>query len=412
MTNQYILVGSTSINLSGNGGVGTTGGTSGSPIYGEMTLINNSTSVHVPVGGTYVPLTGLNWTYDQAPSNITYNLSNGAMTANASAVFSTEVCGSAHSNSGGNTIYNIAIFKNGVIVTDHVVTVTLLVSSSTSFAITGIDAGQVGDVYQLMINNMSVSDGYVTFVNINNNMAAIAGSGANGTFVANTDLTGSNTSQIVKSAQSGTIAFGTSGLITLASTATVPGLTQASTSSSATPQNITITPQASTATNGSTGDLILALATPQSGGSDGAFLITRGGTDIARIGPYATPTFTSLYFGSNATSPGTTNYAFLVDNAGTSTYVNGATTLYLSIAGSVGATMLTAGNAQLSLSANWNLGVGTNVFGSGHSVIGLANATTNPTGAISGGGVIYVDHTTGNLMFIGSSGVARTIAAA
>lgn len=55
-----------------------------------------------------------------------------------------------------------------------------------------------------------------------------------------------------------------------------------------------------------------------------------------------------------------------------------------------------------------NLGVNTTDFGSGDHVIGIANATTAPTGTPSGGGVLYVE--SGALKYKGSSGTVTTIA--
>ena len=58
---------------------------------------------------------------------------------------------------------------------------------------------------------------------------------------------------------------------------------------------------------------------------------------------------------------------------------------------------------------NRNVGIGTDdQFGSGVGVIGMANATTNPSTDPTGGGVLYVD--AGALKYRGSSGTVTTIA--
>ena len=60
--------------------------------------------------------------------------------------------------------------------------------------------------------------------------------------------------------------------------------------------------------------------------------------------------------------------------------------------------------------ANANLGIGTEQFGSGDLVIGIANAQTVPSANPTGGGVLYCQG--GALKFRGSSGTVTTIAAA
>jgi hypothetical protein len=60
-------------------------------------------------------------------------------------------------------------------------------------------------------------------------------------------------------------------------------------------------------------------------------------------------------------------------------------------------------------STNKNFGIGTDSeFGSGQGVIGLGNATTNPSTNPSGGGVLYCD--SGALKYRGSSGTVTTVA--
>jgi hypothetical protein len=70
------------------------------------------------------------------------------------------------------------------------------------------------------------------------------------------------------------------------------------------------------------------------------------------------------------------------------------------------------GNASgigLHVNASNNVGIGTNAqFGGGTIVLGLANATTNPTSNPTGGGVLYAD--AGALKWRGSSGTVTTIA--
>jgi hypothetical protein len=64
---------------------------------------------------------------------------------------------------------------------------------------------------------------------------------------------------------------------------------------------------------------------------------------------------------------------------------------------------------RMRITALGNIGIGTgDQFGSGVKVIGIANATTNPSTNPTGGGVLYADG--GALKWRGSSGTVTTIA--
>ena len=67
------------------------------------------------------------------------------------------------------------------------------------------------------------------------------------------------------------------------------------------------------------------------------------------------------------------------------------------------------GSQSMGFSANRNVQIGatTGVYGGGSGVIGITNATTAPTTAPTGGGILYVD--TGALKYRGTSGTAATI---
>jgi hypothetical protein len=67
------------------------------------------------------------------------------------------------------------------------------------------------------------------------------------------------------------------------------------------------------------------------------------------------------------------------------------------------------GSAIMAFSSSRNLQIGatTGVYGGGAGVIGITNATTAPTTAPTGGGILYVD--TGALKYRGTSNAAATI---
>lgn len=124
---------------------------------------------------------------------------------------------------------------------------------------------------------------------------------------------------------------------------------------------------------------------------------------------------TTLAVGTNAT---------IVGNAtvGGTLAVTGATTLAGGVAGPVAATGIVSG-ASVSATGAVQAGTtafaenlalstpaGTASFGSGAGVVFISNATTSPTVAPTGGGVLYVE--AGALKYIGSSGSIHTIAVA
>lgn len=77
----------------------------------------------------------------------------------------------------------------------------------------------------------------------------------------------------------------------------------------------------------------------------------------------------------------TVNYAALVNNAG----------------------------VTLSVDANANFGLNLMTYGSGVGVIAIHKATTNPSGAIANGGVLYIDSATEILTYLDSAGVAHVL---
>ena len=132
--------------------------------------------------------------------------------------------------------------------------------------------------------------------------------------------------------------------------------------------------------------------------------------------------FSSHIFGKNTgtitlaasgTHPLVANTAFraLAITAGAGAGLTNAATVY--IEGAATGTGVPSNNYALLVAAgvsrfDANIGLGTNDFGSGVKVIGIANVTTAPTANPSGGGVLYVE--AGALKYRGSSGTVTTIA--
>ena len=189
----------------------------------------------------------------------------------------------------------------------------------------------------------------------------------------------------VTQAQAGEFLFGaTTGLVTVATGATAPGLTHAIAGSGVTPKSLTLTPQAPNA--GSTtlaantpGSLVLALAVPGATGTAGAeagLLVTRASAGSVLLGPL-NANYHGIWFGASAIAPTTANYAF-IGNGSSSVTLNSPTNLYLAI----------GNNPALSLSifsistpsSSWNIGMGTVAFGSGYGAFAQAAAATNPSG--------------------------------
>ena len=208
------------------------------------------------------------------------------------------------------------------------------------------------------------------------------------------DLVGStSSSQTVSSAQSGEFAWSSGGTETVASSAT--WLMKQASTSGATGANFTIQPQQSSATPGTGGNFVINLQAPNGAGNEAGLLVTRGGTPSVLLGPYpgGGGSYNGIWFGTPASAPSSTNFAFLEDAAGNDTYLNGGAAINLAVGNSVQA-QVTSGN----LVAYGNLSVGTSspsLGGGNGGVFSLANATTLPTSLPTGGVVIAGDSTLG-----------------
>ncbi len=245
--------------------------------------------------------------------------------------------------------------------------------------------------------NLAGGAGYVTGVLPAGNLPNLAG-----------DVTGAITAAVVTQAQSGAITFASgTGLIGFAAADTGPGLSQASTSG-ATGSTMAFSAQASTNANGTPGGFTFTRAAPTGAGAESGFAIKRAAsTDLLFQSFEGGNNYVATYLGAaNAGTPAGGNYTLLVAQAGGYTSVNDTTQVLLSIGnatiGTVSATGLTIGAAyQFSAVGNAQF-AGPTSLGGGVGVLGLSNATTQPSSAPSGGIVLAAN--AGNLNIYDSAG--------
>ena len=192
-----------------------------------------------------------------------------------------------------------------------------------------------------------------------------------------------------------------------AAAAAAPSIIQIQQAAASIPNGLTIGPQtanagAVTTATGTPGSLIVALGAPVSTGVDAALQVQRGGTPVLflQVDPAAAG-LSGLY----TKTPSGTNHVLLGPNAigpSVDTYLNaqGANTLHLQVS---------AADIVLINGSGVQIG-GTFALGSGAGVLGVANATTDPTTNPSGGGVLYASAGAGK--WRGSSGTVTTFGAA
>ena len=204
------------------------------------------------------------------------------------------------------------------------------------------------------------------------------------------DATGTTAAVVVTQAQAGAFSFGPStGTITTNYATTAPGLAQTSTSA-ATAYNMVLSPQASTNTNGTPGSLLINIAAATGTGSEGNVTIQRNGVQRLVIGALpSNVSYNAITFGAG--TPSVSNYAFLQDQAGTFTSIQGPGLLQFLVSNVV--------EQAINSSGIQFFNAGTFGLGGGVGVIGIGKAATNPSTSVSTGSVIYSDHTSGALCF-------------
>ena len=256
----------------------------------------------------------------------------------------------------------------------------------STVATTGIAPGTAG---QLLLSNATPATTWTT-------MSGDATIGATGILT-------------VASANGGEYTFTNSGQITIAGTASVaPGILQNATAS-ATPATFTITPQASSAGATANGaNMAFALSAPGASGSEGFSYFQRGASNYVAIGALVAgppSSYAAIYMGP-AIAPSSTNAALYSD--GTNTRLNGSSTAGVGI-GAGNVLTVKGGTTEVTVVAAYNFNVGgpTGSYGGGVGVLGLLNATTQPTSTPSGG--IVLASNAGSLALYDGGGATTTI---
>ncbi len=177
-----------------------------------------------------------------------------------------------------------------------------------------------------------------------------------------------------------------------------PGWQHLAQTSDAACTNIQIKPQApfatATGTNRNPGGVTIDLAAPTNGGTTEGFVrITRAGTQLALL--QADPSVTSIFgFYTGSAAPTSSNHTLLGN--GNSTFVNAPTSdLHLQASGT-DKIIVDASGVQL-------VGVAL-AFGGGNGVVGVTNATTDPSTKPSGAGILWERHDGSALAHFGSGG--------
>lgn len=158
---------------------------------------------------------------------------------------------------------------------------------------------------------------------------------------------------------------------------TTPTISQDSTTA-ATGTNLVLSPQASTATNGTPGNLDFNFPAATGTGSDGYVRFRRNGTTLGQIGPLFTGANSYGFFAPNVT-PAANTYGLSINADGSLVALNSSSQL----------TLRNNTNVQMLVSScNVSL-FGTPGCGGGVGTFGIINATTRPTSSPVGGGMLY-----------------------
>ena len=270
---------------------------------------------------------------------------------------------------------------------------------STSTGLLGTVLGTAG---QLPVTNAGGTD--VAFVSLSGDVASVTGPGA-------VTLQGAQYGQTAARTWDAT-----TGLETIATGATAPGLTQTIAASGFTPRNLVLTPQAPyayssgspTAAQQTPGSVVVSLpALSAYGGTPGVnsfFQINYGGVPCVCLGgasPIGATTaypslYSGLYFGPNI-SPTSTNYSLMTDNSVLYINVPTASGFYrFGYAGTNPCFGVSAYGIQLSTvlsTPTFDLG------GGAVNILGISKCTTNPSAAPAGS-LIWTDSSTADLCLL------------
>jgi len=225
------------------------------------------------------------------------------------------------------------------------------------------------------------------------------------------DVTGTTAAAVVIQARGGVFDFSAGGTLLWSSTSTWL-MSQAPEASATKAADSTWQPQQSThAVDQGGGNANINLQAPAGAGLEAYLNVQRGGSTLVALGALVgSPTFGAVYLGGNP--PSATNWVMNSNGVGAQ--------VQAPLAG--GQLSFGAGGAIAALyngtSGDWRFNAGVNVqvnnaagdYGGGLGVIGIHNATTNPTTNPTNGGILYVS--AGALTYRGSGGTVTPIAPA
>lgn len=175
--------------------------------------------------------------------------------------------------------------------------------------------------------------------------------------------------------------------------ASVPGTGPANGTSA----GLSYTTQAVNATNGTPGGFSFGMSAPTGTGANGYWKLSQGGSAIVQLGYQQGFSNPAIYFGNIIPGPG--NYSFLSN--GSNTFFNASNSNNFAIGGVT---------SMIQNGAGLQLGSSSPAFGGGSGVLGITNATANPSSNPSGGGIVYENG--GNLSHRGPGGATYELAGA
>ncbi len=151
-------------------------GPTGVNVYGEMTITNNSTATTLTTQNTWYPITA-SWNLGDDFNQMTGNTAVGSLTCTAnSAAQANETLASLSLNFGNaSETYQLAVFKNGNLITEHETELSGTTTSEISSTLSGIDTMSNGDVFQIFARCTTRSTTSITILRANFSVFGITG---------------------------------------------------------------------------------------------------------------------------------------------------------------------------------------------------------------------------------------------
>jgi len=136
-------------------------GAVGVPVFGEMTITSNTTATSLPTEGAFVQITA-GWALGDDFANMTGGLTGTLTAANPlNTPVETLVSLSVEAGASANT-YEIAVFKNGVEITEHLTRFHAPSTDEYSYTLSGIDYAKSGDVFDIRARCVTAASTSIT----------------------------------------------------------------------------------------------------------------------------------------------------------------------------------------------------------------------------------------------------------